>query len=269
VHLRGGSGTVESRRAETPCSGGTRWRGCIDASPSDRSLRALFNFQPPTPHLPLPNSRAWNSKFGTLELEVGSFEVEQSVNSRPLQPSNSQGLAAWELEVGSLVVDIVCQLALRAARLQRVEQAADFVFLLQRIEPAVHVVGHQLRLRLADGLAAHHLALHAIESGGGARPGHHELRVVRALERARAAVLRDEHVALLARFDELLLELLERPAQGVDLLLLVRDLLRVAFRHLREALITLERGPCEVVLRLVDRELGLAHPVGRLVSLLR
>ena len=57
-------------------------------------------------------------------------------------------------------------LRLRSARLQRVEQAADFVFLLQRVEPPIDVVGHQLRFRLADGLAAHHLVLHAIEAGG-------------------------------------------------------------------------------------------------------
>jgi hypothetical protein len=82
-------------------------------------------------------------------------------------------------------------------------------------------------------------------------------------------VLRDEHVALLTRLDQLLIELLEGAAQRVDLLLLVRDLLRVALGHLRETLVALERGPREVVLRLVDRELGLAHPFGRLVGLLR
>src|SRR6185503_13828515 len=88
-------------------------------------------------------------------------------------------------------------------------------------------------------------------------------------QRARAAVLRDQQIALRARLRQLSLELIERAPQRVDLLLLVVDLRGIALGQSGEALDALERGAGQVVLLLVDRQLGLFHPFGGLVRLLR
>src|SRR5262249_49366968 len=99
VHLRGGSGTVESRRAETPCSGGTRWRGCIDASPSDGSLRAIFNFQPPTSNsqAAVPGVESWG--LGSWKLEV--WKLTNPSTPDPFNPPTPRAwlLGSWKLEV--------------------------------------------------------------------------------------------------------------------------------------------------------------------------
>ena len=95
-------------------------------------------------------------------------------------------------------------------------------------------------------------------------------RVAGLAERPRPAVLCEQHVALRMRFRELLLELVQRRFQRVDLRALIDNLLAKAFRRALAALVTLERRPRQVVLAAVDRQLGLAHPFGgfRLVLLL-
>src|SRR5205085_6406049 len=64
-----------------------------------------------------------------------------------------------------------------ASRLQRVQQPPDFVFFRHHVKPPVHIVGHERRLRLADGFAAHDFLLHSVEARDGALAGEGELRV--------------------------------------------------------------------------------------------
>src|SRR5437867_5231012 len=155
----------------------------------------------------------------------------------------------------------------RVPRFELIEQPADFVFLFQHLEAPVDIVGDELGLGLADRLAAQHFLTQPVETGDVGSIADRELCVAGGVQRARAAMLGDQQVALCTRLAQLLIQFVERVSQRVDLQPLVGHLAGIAFGQLGEALIAFERGARQVVLPLGDRELGLAHPLGRLVFL--
>ena len=75
-------------------------------------------------------------------------------------------------------------------------------------------------------------------------------------------MLCEQQIAFGARFAELLIELVQRAAQGVHLMPMLGDLPRIVVGELGEALKPFERGAGQVVLALVHRQFRLPHPIG-------
>src|SRR6185369_17796658 len=84
----------------------------------------------------------------------------------------------------------------RAARFQLTEQAADLVFLLQRVKAPIHVVGHEFRFGLADGFTVLHLVSQPIEGGHVRSIAGGELSVIGFVEGPRAPMLRQQKIGL-------------------------------------------------------------------------
>jgi len=132
----------------------------------------------------------------------------------------------------------------------------------------VEIVAGELRLRLAYRFVARDLVLHPLERAQGGTVANRDPCVARLAERAGAAVLDEQRLALGLGFAKLLFELAERRLQGGDLRTLVGDLLAEALGGPLAALLALEGRPREVVLFAIDRQLRLAQPVGGLFVVL-
>ena len=93
-------------------------------------------------------------------------------------------------------------------------------------QPVLNGVAGQFGLRLAQSFVALHLALHAIERVGIRCVAHRQARVAGFVQRAGAAMLRDQHVALGLRLGQLLLQLAQRRFEVFHLHGLIGHLVR-------------------------------------------
>src|SRR5258708_29154846 len=103
------------------------------------------------------------------------------------------------------------------SRLQFSQQLIDFVVALDLCEAVLDVLADHFVLGLADGFVDRDLLLHALEGPNRGPAADRHPRVARVSERAGAAVLRHQHVALRLRFRQLLFELRERLLKRGDL----------------------------------------------------
>jgi hypothetical protein len=91
------------------------------------------------------------------------------------------------------------------------------------------------------------------------------LRVARLAERAGAAMLDQQRLALRLGLGELLFELAERRLERRHLRALIGDLLPEAVHRPLAGFLTLQRRTGQVVLAAIDRQLRLAQPLGGLL----
>src|SRR5207245_6703001 len=125
-----------------------------------------------------------------------------------------------------------------------------------------------LRRRLPSSCVIRPLLFTPLECATRRPAAYRHLRVGRLAPRARAAMLREQHVALRLSLAELLFELGEGGFQRRDLRALIVDLLAEAVGVPLGALVPLERGAREIVLSFLNGELRLAQPLDRPVGIL-
>src|SRR5262249_6788823 len=145
-------------------------------------------------------------------------------------------------------------------RLERLQVGIERRLRLEGGEAVLEAVGVELRRGLGARFLVADLVLHPVEGGEGAAGVDALERGVDALLGLGATAARDQQVALALRLADLVLQLLERALEDLDLLVLLLVLLLEAVGDLLVAVAARERLAGEVVLALGDRQLGLPLP---------
>src|SRR5215813_933267 len=148
------------------------------------------------------------------------------------------------------------------------EQFLDLVLLLQSRQFVFDIVVGHLGLGFTDRLRVTHLALHSFERRDLRLIADCHVRVTGFRQGPRAPVLGDQRVALRFGLGQLLFELVQGRFQIINLRLLIRHQRVEAPRHLFVAYRALEGRAREIILLLIHRQFGLAHPFGLFLRVL-